>query len=344
MANPVLVEVSRGALVESRHRGAVAVADANGDLVFALGDVERPTFPRSAIKAFQALPLVETGAADRFGFGDAELALAMASHMGEPLHVATATAMLAAAGLDGTCLRCGAQWPRRRTDQAALTLAGREPAAIHNNCSGKHAGFLCSAVAMGVDTAGYVDIDHPVMRGVTEAMAEMTGAAHEREAAGVDGCSIPTFAIPLHALARGFARFATGEGLSPARAAAAARLRKAAAAEPFMIAGTGGFCTRVMELLGSAAFVKYGAEGVYTAALPGRGLGVAIKMDDGAQRAVEVAIAAMLRVLLGIAEDDPRRSALDALAHPLILTRAGAACGEIRPAQDFLDAIAPLTA
>ncbi|HUG63091.1 MAG TPA: asparaginase, partial [Methylomirabilota bacterium] len=336
MANPVLVETTRGRLVECRHRGAAVVVDAGGRVVFAIGDVERPVFPRSAVKAFQALPLIESGAADRFGFGDAELALSMASHNAEDRHVATARAMLDAAGLNEGCLECGPQWPERGPDQAVLHRMGAKAGRIHNNCSGKHAGFLCSSVALGRDPAGYVRPEHPMMRDIVAAVEAMTGAPHGPDNRGVDGCSIPTFAIPLTAIARGFARFATGEGLPPERARAAERMRRAAAAEPFMVAGTGRFCTRAMELFGEAAFVKTGAEGVFIAALPGRGLGSALKIDDGAARASEVAIAAMLRVILQIGGDDRRAAGLAALERPAITSRAGETSGEIRPAAAFL--------
>src|SRR5215210_6853486 len=143
MGNPVLVEVMRGALTESRHRGAVAVVDADGATVLALGDVIRPVYPRSAVKPLQALPLIENGAAERYGFGDEELALACASHGGEAAHVEIAARMLARAGLDESALECGAHWPSHQPSAQALARSGATPSALHNNCSGKHAGFLC---------------------------------------------------------------------------------------------------------------------------------------------------------------------------------------------------------
>jgi L-asparaginase II len=339
MANPVLVEVTRGPVVESVHRGAVAVCGSGGNLVFSVGDVGKPVFPRSTVKALQQLPLIETGAADRFGFGDAELALSISSHLGEARHVATARSMLAAAGLNEGCLECGPQWPRLHADQAAMNRTGALPTPIHNNCSGKHAGFLCTAVAMGVEPRGYVEPSHPAMRAIIAAVADVTGAAQSADARGTDGCSIPTYAIPLDALARGFARFATGEGLAPARAAAAARFRRAAAAEPFMISGTGGFDTVAMEILGAAAFVKTGAEGVYVAALPDAGLGVALKVDDGATRGAETVMAALLRALRAIDPEDPRAEALEAAAHPVVTDRTGREVGSVRPSAGFSEAL-----
>jgi L-asparaginase II len=336
MANPVLVEVTRGKVVESRHRGAAVVMDADGRVLYAIGDVERPVFPRSAIKGLQALPLVESGAADRFGFGNAELALAMSSHTAEERHVRTARAMLAAAGLDEGCLECGPQWPEKEADRIALIRGGLRPGRIHNNCSGKHTGFLCAAVALGMDPKGYVRPDHPVMREVVAALESMTGARHDVDACGIDGCSIPTYAIPLKALAHGFARFATGNGLPPERAKAVARLRAAAMAEPFMVDGTGQFTTRSMEILGDRAFVKTGAEGVYIAALPRLGVSLALKIDDGAARASEVAMAALLAALLRIDPTDPAMAGFETLLRPSVRSRNGEIAGEIRPVADWL--------
>jgi L-asparaginase II len=292
VSNPVLVEVTRGSAVESRHRGAAVVADARGGVLLALGDVEAPVFPRSAVKALQALPLIESGAADRYGLSDAELALACASHSGEPVHVETAAGMLAKAGLDAGCLECGAHWPSG--EAAGRALAGRAPTQLHNNCSGKHAGFLCLACHEGVDPAGYVRPEHPVQEHVRASLEAATGVRHDARNRGVDGCSIPTYAVPLAALARAFAGFGTGEGLEPGRAAAAARLRRAAAAHPDMVAGGVRFDTRIMGALGERAFTKTGAEGVYCAALPEVGLGIAVKCDDGAGRAAEAVMARLI--------------------------------------------------
>jgi L-asparaginase II len=299
--NPVLVEAWRGGAVESAHRGALAVLDADGGAVLALGDIERPIFPRSAVKALQALPLVADGAADALALSDEELALACASHNGEPAHVATAAAMLAKAGVDAQVLECGAHWPYREAFQREMAARGDVPGALHNNCSGKHAGFICLACHMAgarplLDFAkGYVRAGHPVMREVSAALQAATGWDLSRSPAGIDGCSIPTHAVPLRHLALGFARVATGTGLSDGHARAARRLRRAVAAAPFMVGGTDRFDTRVMQRLGERVFCKVGAEGVYCAALPGRGLGAAIKIDDGNNaRAAEVAMAALI--------------------------------------------------
>ena len=310
--NPMLVEVMRGAAVESAHCGAVAVVDGEGKVLASLGNIERPIFPRSAVKVLQALPLVASGAAEMLGLADDELAVACASHGGETRHVQTAAAMLAKAGLDVAALECGTHWPYEEGAMRALAAQGREPSALNNNCSGKHAGFLCLACAMHGGkpnlrqfAKGYVAPDHPVMREVTAALQASTGFDLSTTARGTDGCSIPTYAIPLRHLALAFARVGTGIGLSPSHARAAERLRAAVAKAPFMVAGTGRFDTRVMERLGARVFCKVGAEGVFCAALPERGLGVAIKIDDGNNaRACEVVMAAVIESLVALTDDE----------------------------------------
>ncbi|NUZ05789.1 asparaginase [Piscinibacter koreensis] len=303
--NPILVEALRGGTVESSHRGALAVIDAAGEVVVAIGDVDRPIFPRSAVKVLQAIPLVESGAADRLALTDEELAIACASHNGEPAHTRVVAGMLAKAGLDVDALECGTHWPYLDSAARSLATAGGEPSALNNNCSGKHAGFLCVACqrANGGDLArfarGYVAPQHPVMREVTAALQAATGYDLGTAPRGTDGCSIPTFAIPLKNLALAFARVATGQGLSPARAEAVTRLRRAVARSPFMVGGTERFDTRVMQQLGERVFCKVGAEGVFCAALPERGLGVAIKIDDGNNaRAAEVTMAAVIEAFV----------------------------------------------
>ncbi len=336
MANPVLVEATRCARVESRHRGAVAVVDAHGKALLALGDVEEPVYPRSAVKAIQALPLVESGAADAFGFGEQELALAQASHGGEPEHVAGVKAMLAAIGLDETALECGTHPPSHFPSSAELIRRGEKPGPLHNNCSGKHANFLAVARHLGVDHHGYVAPDHPVQRAVAEALVDLTGAADGTRNCGVDGCSIPTYAVPLTSLAHGFARLGAGVGLGEARTNAARRIYRAAIAKPFYVAGTGRFCTEVMTLLGGAALVKTGAEGVFCAALGDAGVGIALKADDGATRAAEAMMAAILaRLLPQYAEGLSQR-----ISKPVV-TRRGVQVGEVRAVAEAFAALTP---
>jgi L-asparaginase II len=330
MENPVLAEVTRGNTVESRHRGSVIVLDADGGVVFSAGDVERPVFPRSAVKAIQALPLFESGAADRYGLTEAEIALAVASHSGEPLHAETSLAMLKKAGRDAGCLECGAHWPMNEAAARAIARAGAEPSALNNNCSGKHAGFVCLACGLDEDPAGYVKAGHAVQQAVRGALEGVTGAAHSSDRMGTDGCSIPSYAVPLKALALGFARLGTGHGLGPERAKAAARIRKAVAAHPFMVAGTGRFDTRAMEQLRERAFIKTGAEGVYCGALPEFGYGIALKCDDGAGRAAEVVMATLIARFLPLNEAEA--TAFAPLRESVLKNWNGIEVGRVRAA------------
>ncbi len=333
--NPVLVEVWRGSAVESFHRGAYAVVDAGGAVVASRGDVERPVYPRSAIKVLQALPLVESGAADRFGLTNDELALACASHDGEPAHVHTAAGMLSKAGLDEHVLECGTHWPNSEAAKLALAAAGAAPSALHNNCSGKHAGIVCVACMLAghrdrlAFIGGYVEPGHAVMREITAAVESATGCNLAAAPCATDGCSMPTFGIALTRLAHAFARVATGQGLSPGRAAAARRLRAAVAASPFMVGGNARFDTRVMTVFGERVFCKVGAEGVYCVALPEHGWGLALKMDDGNNaRACEVAVAALLEAL-GVARTEPERVPLAELSNVTLRNWRGIDVGRL---------------
>ncbi len=332
--NPVLVEVIRGRLVESRHRGSVAVVDSQGDVVHALGDTKTPVYPRSAVKLIQALPLVASGAADALGATAAEIALACGSHAGSPLHAATAESLLRRAGQEPLCLECGTHWPLDEALARALAARGERPSALHNNCSGKHAGIICTSVFLGHDPKGYTRADHPAMKEVTAALTAVTGVHLDQATPAIDGCSIPAFALPLESLALGFARLGSGIGLPDPLTAAAVRIRSAVAAEPVMLAGTGRFDTRVAEACGEAIVVKSGAEGMACAAISSLGLGIAVKVDDGAGRA---ATAAMATILLRFAAEwlgdhDAARGMLEEFSRPLMRSWNGVEVGCLRPA------------
>lgn len=334
---PILVEALRGGIVESFHRGSVAIVDADGRVHTAWGDIDRPIFPRSAVKLLQALPLVTSGAADAFGLNDAELALACSSHNGEPEHVQTAARMLAKAGVDVQVLECGAHWPYHDASLKALAAGGTTPTALHNNCSGKHSGFACLGChrAGGRDPRevlrGYVQPDHPVMREVTQALQTATGFDLSGTARGVDGCSIPTYAIPLRHLAHAFAKVAAGRGLGADFDPAARRLREAIARAPQMVAGTGRVDTRLMAHFGARVCCKGGAEGVHCIALPELGLGVAVKMDDGNNaRAADVVTAALIERLLPCSDVD--RAATRAISDQTLRNWNGIEVGRLRAA------------
>ncbi len=336
-ATPILVEALRGGIVESFHRGSVAVVDATGAVHTAWGDIERPVFPRSAVKLLQALPLVASGAADDFKLSDEELALACASHNGEPEHAATAASMLSKAGVDLRALECGAHWPYHDATTKAMAARGESPTALHNNCSGKHSGFVCLGCrrAGGQDlfsfVRGYVQPEHPVMREVTGALQHATGFDLSATARGVDGCSIPTYAIPLRNLAHAFAKVAAGHGLGAEFDPAARRLREAIARAPHMVAGSGRVDTRLMAHFGARVCCKGGAEGVHCIALPELGLGVAVKMDDGNNsRAADVVTAALIERLLPCSEAD--RAVTRSMSQVVVRNWNGIEVGQLRAA------------
>ena len=339
LSNPVLVEATRGSIVESRHRGAIAVARADGELLLALGNVTRHVYPRSAVKLLQAVPLVESAAADALGLEDEELAVICASHSGDRVHVEAVRRLLAKAGLDESLLACGAHWPISENATRELLRAGKRPTPIHNNCSGKHAGMLATAVHLGLDPEGYERPDHQVQAAITRVLSETCGVALRPDVMGIDGCSVPTFALPLAALAQGFARVASGEGLPAPRADAVRRLMQACFVAPILVAGEGRFDTEVMRALAPACFVKGGAEGVHCAALPEVGLGVALKIDDGAKRGTEVALAVVLAALLPLA-----KNALRTHTEGEIETLRGASAGRIAPSAALADAASRLAA
>jgi L-asparaginase II len=316
MSNPVLVEVTRGALVESVHRGALSVVAADGRAVLAAGDVGRPVFARSAIKLVQALPLIESGAADRFGFGAAEIALACGSHVGAARHVGVARGMLARLGLAESCLVCGSATPAGARAARDLAASGAPPTPMHHMCSGKHLGFAAAALAAGLPAAGYAEPGHPVQIAVAEALEALAGRALPAEVRGTDGCAVPTYALPLDALARLFARVAAGDVGSATRAAALDRILAACWTEPDLVAGPGRADTAVMTALPGRIYLKTGAEGVYCGALPaaaGRpALGFARKVDDGAGRASAAAVMPLVERLLPAARGVVARGVLRA--------------------------------
>jgi len=237
--------------------------------------------------------------------------------------------MLARAGLDAAALECGAHWPSHQPSSQALARSGGTPSGLHNNCSGKHAGFLCVACAAGVDHRGYVEAEHVVQREVRAALESLTGVGLDEDVCGIDGCSIPTWGVPLDRLALAFARFGSGRGLEQKRASAAARIRAACAAQPYFVAGTGRFCTEIMKRFGARVLVKTGAEGVFCGVLPEQGVGIALKCDDGATRAAEVAMAAMIARFLPT--DGEQRGALDRFVRPVLRNWNGIEVGGLRP-------------
>ena len=324
MPNPVIAEVTRGDIVESRHTGAYAVVDSDGQVAASTGDISRAVFPRSAIKAFQCLPVIESGAADRFGFTDEEVALACASHNGEPEHLRVARSMLKKAGNTEDSLECGAHWPMEINAQHRALREASEPQPVHNNCSGKHAAMLALARHLGADPAGYVKRDHTVQRTIAASIGGICDCDMDSAAWGIDGCSVPTWSIPIRNMAMGFARLA-----GPTHQAGR-RIIKAVRTHPFMVAGKGRFDTELMQAL-PRVFVKVGAEGVYCGSVPHAQLGIALKCDDGATRAAEVAMASVL-AKMNVWTSEEKRT-LERFARHELSNWRNINVGEVRAAQ-----------
>lgn len=306
----------------------IAIADASGKTISTYGDADLHIYPRSSNKSLQALPLIESGAADAYGFEDKHLALACSSHNGQEMHIAAASEMLHKAGLEGSCLECGAQLPKYPEDQMQVMRSEGGVLPIHNNCSGKHSGFLAFAKHAGMETKGYIGFDHPVQQEIAGVLESVTEARHGKDNYGIDGCSIPTYTIPLQKLAVAYAKFGVGEDTSQLRSKAMTRLRDACFAHPEMVAGDKRVCTQLMQTLGNRAFVKVGAEGVYTMSLPEVGLGVAMKSRDGGFRAVEVAVSQLVCDLLKLGEADLEK--MQPLTNPVLKNWNGFEVGTAR--------------
>jgi len=320
-----VVEVTRGTVVESRHRLHVAVVDSGGRLRAMSGDPEMVTYLRSAAKPFQAVPVVEDGAVDRFGLTREELALCCGSHSGEPAHLAAAESILRKVGLDGEALICGPHAPFHGPSRRELAESGLEPVKLHNNCSGKHAGMMALARAHGWDPAGYERLEHPVQRRILAEVSYWTGIDIEGMVVGTDGCGVVCYAMPLRNMALGFARFAAA---ARGGASAAKEVVAAMTAHPEMVAGTGRLCTDLMKITEGRLFAKVGAEGVYCVGVPGAELGIALKIEDGTKRALGPAVLGLLRHLDLISEDDI--GAMAGHAYPELVNTCGQVIGQLR--------------
>ncbi|MAM24413.1 MAG: L-asparaginase [Rhodobacteraceae bacterium] len=314
-------EVWRGPILESVHQGHAVICDDTGEIVEAWGDPSRVVLPRSSAKMIQALPLLESGAADARKLNSARLALACASHQGAAIHTQRVGDWLKDLGLGDKDFRCGPHMPYSREAEVELIRAGESPCQIHNNCSGKHAGFLTLNAHLNGD-ADYVEPDHPVQRACLDAFERVT--QETSPGYGIDGCSAPNFASTLHGMGRAMAHFAAAPEGSPEE-----RLHRAMREHPELVAGEGRACTELMRAMDGRVALKTGAEGFFIAILPHRKLGIALKAADGATRAAECAIAALL-VRLG--ELDANHPAAVKRLRPAILNARGIETGSIRPA------------
>ena len=319
-----MVEIWRGPILESVHHGHAVICDDTGQIVEAWGNPDQIVLPRSSAKILQALPLLESGAAEKFSLTSAQLALACASHQGAAIHVERVNSWLSDLGMSDDDLRCGPEVTRDTDLHAQMIRDGAPTCQVHNNCSGKHAGFLTLTRHLGAGPE-YVETDHPVQLAARDVWERMTG---ETVAGfGIDGCSAPNFATSLHGVARAMARCAAAPGDSPAQTLVQAMIR-----HPDLVAGEGRACTHLMRALNGRAAVKTGAEGFFVAIIPERKLGVALKIVDGATRASECAITALL-VRLGAldAEHPAAQRYLDTPLH----NRRGLEVGRQRAAAGF---------
>ena len=302
----VLAETTRSGMVESIHHGVVAVANPAGEIVASAGDVHQMIFYRSSAKPFQAIPVVASGAADRFGLTDRELALCCASHSGQPHHQAEVRGLLAKIGLGPEALQCGSIVPYNEAEGARVRAGLQGKSALMCDCSGKHSGMLAVCVHEGLPIETYMDINHPLQQRILRIMAQVLRVAVADIAPGIDGCSLPTFGASVAACAKSWAALAAPDavpaGFGREHAAALKRLRKAMVSAPENVAGDGELVTDMMQLAGPRLYAKSGAEGLICFALPEQQLGVAIRVLDGSFRTHPVVVAAVLRQLQALDE------------------------------------------
>ena len=337
--NPILAEVCRNGIVESAHRGSAIVVNTKGGTVFSVGDVERSIYPRSSLKFFQAIPLVESGAVDALSLPERYIALACASHNGEDLHVGTVIDWLARMGLDKDDLECGPSLPLYAKAAHQLIANHETVNRSHQNCSGKHTGMLALAKHLGVQTKGYSHYDHPVQQAWIAALSEVSELDVSRLRWEQDGCGMPAICMPMERLAFGFARFADPQGCAPGRARAMSRILAAVSEYPELIAGSERCCTDVITHTDGKVLVKTGAEAVYGGVVPGMGLGFALKIDDGATRGSEVALGGLLNAIGAISEAEAlalkphfRPDVVNTRQHRTGEVRAGAVWDELKVA------------
>ncbi len=334
MSYELLVEVTRNGTVESQHFGAAVVCDTKGDVVESWGDIERLIFPRSVLKPMLAIHLIESGAGDHYTLSDAELSLACSSHQGEQMHQNLVKSWLNRLGLTEDHLACGAVLPEHTESAHQLLASGQQGCRIHHNCSGKHTGFLTTALHLDMPLDNYHQLEHPLQQLSLDILSDLSDIDLRQYPIGIDGCGLPAPTMPLLQLGRAIARFANPVDLSDNRAKAIYRLHEAITNEPLYIAGHGSVVSELNEVTKGAVLAKSGAEGVLTAALPERGLGIALKIADGSNRARSVALLAILDHLGALSDEEKHK--LHAHISPTIVNSRGLVVGEVRTAASWL--------
>ncbi len=334
MSYELFVEVTRNDTVESRHFGAAVVCDYKGAVVKSWGDTEGLVFPRSALKPMLAIHLVESGASIHYSLSNAELSLACSSHQGEQMHQTLVRSWLTRLGLTEQHLACGAVLPEHTESAHQLLASGQQGCRIHHNCSGKHTGFLTTAQHMDLSLDNYHRADHPLQQLSLDILSDLADIDIKQYPMGIDGCGLPAPTMPLQQLGRATARFAKPVDLSDERAQAIYRLHEAITNEPLYIAGHGSVVSELNEVTKGSVLAKTGAEGVITAALPEQGLGIAVKIADGSNRARSVALLAILDYLDALTEEEKHQ--LQTHIAPTIVNSRGLTVGDIRPAAAWL--------
>jgi len=334
MPYQLLVEVTRNDTVESRHFGTAVVCDYNGNVLESWGDINELVFPRSALKPMLAIHLLESGASDRYLLNDAELSLACSSHQGEKMHQELVESWLKRLGLTDRDLACGATLPEDTESAHQLLAAGEQVCRIHHNCSGKHTGFLTTALHLGLPLDSYQLLGHPLQQRSMDILSDLADIDLRQYPIGIDGCGLPAPTMPLVQLGRAAARFANPVNLSDQRKQAVYRLHTAITNEPLYIAGHGTVVSELNEVTKGAVLAKTGAEGIVIASLPEQGLGIAVKIADGSARARSVALLAILDHLGALSDEEKHQ--LQPHIRPTITNSRELPVGEIRPATSWL--------
>ena len=334
MSFELFVEVTRNGMVESQHYGAAVVCDINGNVVQSWGNIENLIFPRSALKPMMAVQLVESGACDHYALNDAELSLACSSHQGERMHQDLVVSWLKRLGLTEDHLACGPVLPEHTESAHQLLASGQKGCRIHHNCSGKHAGLLTTALHLDISLDGYHQIEHPLQQLLLDVLSDLADVDLRKYPIGIDGCGLPAPTMPLMQLGHAMARFANPVDLSDDRAHAIYRLHEAITNEPLFIAGYGTLVSELNEVTKGGVLAKTGAEGIVVAAIPDRGLGIAVKIADGSARARSVALLAILDHLDALSDED--KDKLRVYISPPIINSRGLIVGEIQSAASWL--------
>jgi len=327
---PIVIEVTRGPLVESTHNVMAAVVNETGGLLYAWGNPQFLTYPRSAIKMLQAIPLIESGAADKFALEERHIALACASHRGEKEHIQALSQWMEKAKISDSMYVCAPHWPFNENSAHDLARRGGQPTVLCNNCAGKHSALITTCLHLGENPSGYEKPEHPAQKRLRQILTETTKYDHGKAVHGIDGCGIPTYALPLQNIATGMASFVSSKE-SAARKTTCTRILQAVSKNPFYISGSDEFATAVIEKTQGRAIIKGGAEGVMAGVLPQKKMGFALKCVDGAGRATQLATVQLLLQLGGMTVEEAK--ALSKFTQPAVTNWKGDVVGQLRIAK-----------